>query len=121
MSAALTSMASPKERSNSLAILGPVAHAHSSRFHHGKGITEAGAELGDCLNYGCDLGLTYPAIKPHKDHSGRRTPACVDQFAEIAVFGDEHALVFSGPLQHLIVARAPRDFGDSNHIMTCFP
>jgi len=65
--------------------------------------------------------MTYTAVKPHKDYSGRRTAACVDQFAEIAVFGDEHALAFGGILQHLIVARAPGDFGDSNHIMTCFP
>jgi len=44
--------------------------------------------------------------------------ASINQFAKIAIVGDEHTVVLEGTLQYLIVARARRDFGDGNYIVT---
>ena len=77
---------------------GSAAYADSSDLYYSKRIMQARAQLRDGLNHGRWLSVTWAAIKPDQNHSGRRAATRIYQFAEVPILRDKYALLIQSAL-----------------------
>jgi len=57
-------------------------------------------------------------VKPYIDHARGACTVRINQFAEIAIFRDQHTILTRGTVHHLVVGRARCNLTNSEDIMT---
>lgn len=93
------------------------ADTHSSWFYNGETVVQPRTQFGHRFDHRRGLGLAHPAGEFDEHNASGRMSTRVNQVAEIAVLGDQHASFAEGAFDYRLIACTDRTLGDRKNVV----